>query len=176
MRWVSLFSIVVLLPGRCCQAQMPPNTVTEKPASSSPGFTINVAPPSDRIQLKAPIMVTVTVTNISGQDFDWASDRGPNGPYKEFGYLLTKDGREIETTFFHRKLTGRQRADDPQEVESGSSILIPHPPGVMFVFKIDLKRLYEIKEPGVYTLDVRRFVDYSKTTVRSNSLTLKIVL
>jgi len=171
MRWVSMFTMVVLLSGPCCRAQMTKNTANEK----LPGFAIKVAAPSDPIQLKAPIMVTVTVTNISGQDFYWDSDKGPNRSYKEYGYLLTKDGREIETTFFHRKLTGKQRADDPQEVESGSSILIQHPPGVMFVFKIDLKRLYEIKEPGVYTLDVSRFDDYSKTTVRSNSLTLKIV-
>ena len=44
----------------------------------------------------------------------------------------------------------------------------------MFVFEIDLKRLYEIKELGVYTLDVSRFDEYIKMTVRSNSLTLKI--
>jgi len=40
---------------------------------------------------------------------------------------------------------------------------------------IDLKRLYEIKEPGVYTLDVSRFDEDSKTMVRSKTLTLKIV-
>jgi hypothetical protein len=125
-------------------------------------------------QVGVPILVTVTVTNISGTDAAWPSERGQNGAYKEFGYLLTKDGREVETTFFHRRITGRQRPDDPLEVESGSTILLLHPPGVMFRFKIDLKRLYEIQEPGVYTLEATLFDDYSKTKVHSNKLTLKI--
>ncbi|MGD0619529.1 MAG: hypothetical protein ABSB67_17920 [Bryobacteraceae bacterium] len=40
---------------------------------------------------------------------------------------------------------------------------------------INLARLYEITEPGAYTLVLSRFDDYSKTTVRSNTLTLNIV-
>ena len=44
----------------------------------------------------------------------------------------------------------------------------------MFTVTIDLKRLYEIKERGVYTLHVSRPDENSKTTVRSNPLTLKI--
>jgi|GraSoi2013_100cm_1033763.scaffolds.fasta_scaffold181637_1 hypothetical protein len=39
---------------------------------------------------------------------------------------------------------------------------------------IDLNRLYEIKQPA-YLLDVSRFDEDSKTTVRSKTLTLKIV-
>jgi hypothetical protein len=40
---------------------------------------------------------------------------------------------------------------------------------------IDLKRLYEITEPGEYTLDVSRIEDGNKTTVHANIVTLKIV-
>ena len=93
----------------------------------------------------------------------------------DFTYLLVKDGREVETTFFHRKISGRNRSDGRPEVWTGSSILRPRPPGTIFVMPIDLNRLYEIKQPGAYLLDVSRFDEDSKTTVRSKTLTLKIV-
>jgi hypothetical protein len=147
---------------------------TEKPAKQNPVFSIAVAAPDGPIKLDLPILVTVTVTNISGKDAAWPSERGQDGKFKDFRYLLMKDGREVETTVFHRRITGRQRPDDPQEVETGSTILLLHPAGVMFIFKIDLKRLYEIKEPGVYTMEASLSDESTKTTIHSNNLTLKI--
>jgi hypothetical protein len=45
----------------------------------------------------------------------------------------------------------------------------------MFVMTIDLKRLYQITEPGDYTLEVSRDAEDDKTVVHSNSLALKIL-
>jgi hypothetical protein len=173
MRWTKSFAMVAVLSGLSCFGQTPSNTEGTKLISPAPSFSIAVVPPDD-IRLGSPINVIVTVTNVSGKEIYIQSDRGKDSAYKGFFYALTRDGREVETTFFHRKITGRQRPDDPPEVLHGSSIVLPHPPGKMFTFTIDLTRLYEITEPGLYTLDVSRFDDDSKTTVRSKSLTLKI--
>jgi len=173
MKWNKFFATVVLLSGPCCLAQAP-TAETEKPAKQNPLFSIAVAPADDPIKLGSPIPVTVTVTNISGKDAAWPSERGQNGPYKEFRYLLMKDGHEVEMTVFHRKITGRQRSDDPQEVEISSTISLPAPPGVVRIFTINLKRLYEIKEPGAYTLEVSLFDKSSKAIVHSNNLTLAV--
>lgn len=176
MKWSKLFAMVVLFSGPHCFGQTSPNAPTEKLPMVDPGYSIAVAPPNGPVRLGSPINVIVTVTNTSGKELYMASDRGKDGTYKDFVVLLMRHGREVETTVFHRRIRGRQRPDDPPEVESfGSSILLPHPPGKMFVMTIDLKRLYEITEPGAYTLDVSRFDDYSKTTVRSKTVTLKIV-
>lgn len=173
MQWSKLFTIVALLSAPICFGQVAPNTANEKPAS--PSFSITVDPPTAPIHLGKSVDVTVTVTNISGKEIYWSSDRGTNSVYKAFAILLMKDGREAETTVFHRRITGRQRVDDPPGIEDESSVSLPHPPGKMFVMTIDLTRLYEIKEAGLYTLIVSRFDDYSKTTVRSKTLTLNLV-
>jgi hypothetical protein len=117
----------------------------------------------------------VTVTNVSSEEIDWRSDRSSDTVYRAFTVMLTKNGSEVETTVFDRKITGRHRTSDPREVQPGSSISLPHPPGKMFVMTIDLTRLYEITAPGVYTLVLSRYDDYSKTTVRSNTVNLNIV-
>jgi hypothetical protein len=168
------FIWIIVLCGICCFAQTSPDAANQKSALSDPGFTLTVTLPANPIHLGSPINITVTVKNISNSEIYWSSDR-PDTAYRAFGILLTKNGQEVETTFFHRKITARNRPGDPNEVEHGSSLLAPFPPGEKFVMTIDLKRLYEITEAGEYTLDVRRMANDNKTVVHSNAVTLKIV-
>jgi hypothetical protein len=163
-----------MLFAQSCLGQTSPKTAGPSPQSSIPGFAIAVDGPTPPVRLDSPIKVNITVTNDNGKEIWWQWYRAKDAEYKAFTFLLTKGGHEVETTFFHRKVSNRQRADDPQEVASGSLFPVTYPPGKMFTVTIDLKRLYEIKEPGVYTLYVSRLDENSKTTVRSNPLTLKI--
>ena len=168
------FGMIVLLIGVCCRAQTQHDAVAQTPISSQPRYSIALTGPTDPIKLGALIKVTVTVTNITDGDLYWDSDLGKDSAYKEFKFLLTKNGREVDATFFHRKVSGRQREGDPHEVSGGSSIVLAHPPGKMFEIPIDVTRLYKITEPGLYTLEVSRYDQKSRVMVRSNPLTLKI--
>src|SRR5215467_9671267 len=97
------------------------------------------------------------------------------GVYSVFAVsLLTKDGHEPETTLFHRSLRGTLRPDDPQMSWMGNSVIISLEPGKSFTMMIDLTRLYQITEPGVYTLRLSRYHEASNATVHSNTLTIKI--
>src|SRR5882672_3492270 len=100
MKRDKFLALVLLLSGPNCFSQTPP-AATAKP-KQNPVFSIAVAPPDDPIKLDSPILITVTVTNISGREAYWASDRGADGGYTDFRYLLMKDGHEVETTLFHR--------------------------------------------------------------------------
>ena len=175
MRSFTLFVALVLLLECFCFGQIPSNPTNETSSATTPTFSLVANATASPIRVGDAININITVTNISGKEIYWIFDKGKNATYKVFAVSLMKDGKEVETTFFHRKITGRQRANDPVEVESGSSNPVPYPPGKMFVLTIDLKRLYEITQPGVYTLEVSRYDEYNKTTVRANSLTLKIV-
>lgn len=164
-----------MLFGQSCLGQTSLTTASPTPPTSSPQFVIAVNGPPSPVHLDSPININITVTNISGKEIWWQWDRYKEAVYKAFRFLLTKGGHEVETTFFHRKVTNRQRADDPPEVASGSLFPVSYPPGKMFTVTIDLKRLYEIKEFGTYTLYVSRDNENSKTTIRSDALTLNIV-
>ena len=172
MKWTTSLAMIALLIGTRCFAQ----TQTGPPAQGPvrPGYSIAVTGPAGPVKLSAPIGVVVTVTNITDGDIYWNSDIGKDSAYRAFKFFLTKNGREVATTFFHRKISGRQKPGDPHEVAGGSSITLAHPPGKMFEIPIDLERLYEITEPGLYALEVSRYDQLSKTTVRSNTLTLNI--
>jgi hypothetical protein len=173
MKLLKFTLIAIIVFGPSCFAQKGSNG--RLPASVNPVFSITVADPAQPIHLGSPINVTVTVTNISGKEIYLASDKGPNAKYKDFSYLLEKAGHEVETTLFHRRMSGRLRPDDPADPLGSSSIVVPHPPGPIFAMTIDLTRLYEINQPGEYTLIVSRFDEDSKTIIHSNTLTINIL-
>jgi hypothetical protein len=148
MSWQKSFATAALLSAPCCVGQTTPNTANDKSATQKLDFSIAVESSTHPLRLDSPMTVTLTVTNISGKDISWEWLRGhQNAAFLAFQFLLMKEGHEAETTFFHRVVSGRQRPDDPPEVVSGSFFPVTYPPGKMFTIAIDLKRLYEIKEP-----------------------------
>lgn len=118
----------------------------------------------------------MTITNVTDGDILWSANRAQDREswYSGFRFFLQKDGKEVDTTFFHRKISNRQRADDPPEVLSGDSILISKPRGLMFTMTVDLKLLYQITEPGHYTFGVDRLAEDGKTIVRSNTVAITV--
>jgi len=147
------------------------------PASAASGYTITLTQPKNPFHLDSPIQVTMTIKNITQKDILWRAGRSTDidAWYHDFQFLFQNNGKEVETTFFHRKISNRQRPDDPVDVWSGSTILLPKPPGTMFVMTIDLKHLYQITEPGQYMLEVSHLAEDDRTVVRSNAVTLSIV-
>ena len=136
-------------------------------------FSIHVEEPLTSPEADAVINIPLTVANISGKDIYWSYAK-TNTPYKAFHVVLKKDGHDVETTVFHRKMTGKQRPDDPQEIEGGDSIALPLAAGKSFTWTIDLSKLYIITEPGQYDMYLSRFDDCSKSEIRSNTLTINI--
>lgn len=175
MRLAMVLIEFLLVVGAFCSAQTSSAAPAIQTSQVKPEFSISATGPTGPIKVGTPINITVIVTNITKGDIYWISDIGENSPYKAFRVAVTKAGREVDTTFFHRKITGRQRRDDPAEVSSGSSIAIAHPPGNIFEIPINLDRLYKITEPGVYMVEVSRYDETTKLTVRTSPLALKIV-
>lgn len=161
-----LFITLGIIIGCSCIAQ------TSRSSVPHPVFSIVLSPPAGPISAASPINIKVTVQNISGKDIPWTAQFADTA-YKAFLFSLDKDGKEVETTFFYRKITDKQRAGDPNEVSDASSFLGVFAAGKSFTETIDLKRLYQITGPGSYTLGVSRYDDESATMV-SSYLTLKI--
>jgi hypothetical protein len=175
MQWIKLLALamVVVLVGSCCFGQAPSKVATKTLVVADPGYSITLTPPADPVRVGSPINVIVTVKNISNKEIYWESEFSDTA-YRAFTILLTKNGSEVETTAFHRKVRSKQRAGDPPEVEHGGSILSTVAPGKSFTFTIDLERLYQITEPGVYVLDISRLGNDHSTVVRAE-MSLKVV-
>jgi hypothetical protein len=139
----------------------------------NPGYSITVASLSEPVRLGSTIDIVVNV-KVGPKEIYWRSEKGDTA-YLAFRFLLTKDGREVETTVFHRKITNRLRVDDPPTPGYGGSIMARVAPGESFTFTIDLTKLYKVTEPGTYTLEVSRIEEDNKTIVRAKPVTFTLV-
>jgi hypothetical protein len=178
MKLTNHLATVMMFSGIFCvaSAQTSPGVGGGSSASTEAGYVITLTQPTNGFSLDSPIQVTMTIKNITNRDIFWRASRGTDNDtwYADFRFLLTKDGKEAETTFFHRVISGRQRPNDPVSIWSGSTMLVPKPPGTIFVITVDLKHLYQITEPGQYTLEISRLADDNKTIVHSNTVSLSV--
>jgi hypothetical protein len=173
MRYVMTLVVLSAMLWAGSFAQEHPASSAQSASLSKPVFSITIAS-SSPLNLSAPIKISVTVKNVSNTDMPWEAEYG-NTAYKAFDVSLTRGNHSVATTFFHRKIRGKQRADDPHETAGGSSVVSMVTPGETFIQTIDLRRLYNITEPGMYTVQVSRYDEARKMVVHSNTLTLKIV-
>ena len=60
-------------------------------------------------------------------------------------------------------------------VNSGELLAFDRKPGDTFTRDLDVSGLYDLSQPGNYTVQVSRFDDESKTWVKSNTVTITIV-
>ena len=174
MKTCNAVMIVALFFGPYCFEQATADRPTHEVPKVDPGYSISVSSPSEPFRLGSPISIATTVT-VGDKEIYWRAQKSSTA-YRAFHFLLSKDGREGETTTFHRRITGRERPDDPPGDFGGGSIVSSVAPGKSFTSTIDLTKLYMITDPGTYTLDVSRIEEDNKTIVRAKPVTLTIVL
>lgn len=90
-----------------------------------------------------------------------------------------KDGKEVETTPFQRMSTGRGQPSDSKLFprSHGDTRIFRYRPGVFWKVNLDLRKLYNITEPGQYAVTACRTEETKdgKVEVNSNTVTLTIV-
>jgi hypothetical protein len=117
-------AIVGLFIGAQNIAQKRPDIETHRSAALHLSYSITLTGPTGPVRIGVPIEVVATFTNETDGDLYWSSGVGKDSVYRAFKFILTKNGHEAPTTFFHRKVSGRQEPGDPHEVAGGSSITL----------------------------------------------------
>jgi hypothetical protein len=176
MKGSTVFLVMAILFGLNCFGQAPTNRAASDTPQADPGYTISVESPSEPFRLGSPMTIVIKVT-VGDKEIYWRAERSDTSN-RAFHFLLTKGDREVQTTLMHRRMRGKLLPDDPPvdfESSGSSSIVQALTPGTSLTFTIDLTKLYEITEPGTYTLDIRRIEEGNKTIVRAKPVTLNIV-
>jgi hypothetical protein len=136
-------------------------------------FTISLATPPDRQNVGGPVDIQATVKNTSGKEIYWSYAK-TDTVYQAFRVQLERDGKQVETTTFHRRILGQQRVGDSQVVEDGDSIALPVAAQATMTWTLDLSKLYQITEPGTYLVSASRDDECSKARVQSNRLSFQV--
>jgi hypothetical protein len=140
-------------------------TVTEAAGGTQPiegsqaPFSLTIATRQDAVRAGSEVTLETFLTNTSNHvvEFDFAVTKLDLQVRDSRGNLvpLTKDGQELQKQFGAR-----------------GGNLVPVQPGKTERGDILLDRVYDLSQPGTYTIQVHRLDETSKTVVKSNTITL----
>jgi hypothetical protein len=171
------FAALILFLVLPCSGQPSPGKAKIAIESGKPNYTITITPPSGPLSLQSPLLIEIYYTNTTSSDIYMTADICSTCTAERI--LLTKDGKEVETTAFQRLSTGRGQPSDSKlfSRRDGNTRILRYRPGIFWKFNLDLRKLYNITEPGQYTIGASRTeaTKDGKVAVNSNSVTLDII-
>lgn len=172
-----IFAALLVFAGLYCLGQVGRPPVKHAIESRKPNYTITVTPPSGPLSMKSPLLIEMYYTNTTSSDIYMTADICSTCAGQEI--LLTKDGKEVDATPLQRLRTGRGSSSDRElfPARSGNSRTDRYHPGVFWKLNLDLRKLYNITEPGQYVLSASRTEETKdgKVVVKSNTVTLDLV-
>jgi hypothetical protein len=177
MRNFAIAVLTLLFPVLPCSGQ--PIGGKAKPAieSGKPNYTITLTPPSGPLSLTSPLLIEMYYTNTTNSDIYMTANMCSTCTGQQI--LLTKGGKEVETTPWQRMTTGRGQPSDAKLFprSHGNTRVFRYPPGVFWKVNLDLRKFYNITEPGEYKVTVIRTeaTKEAKVVVKSNTVALDIV-
>jgi hypothetical protein len=149
--------------------------------SSLAPFSVSISTRPTTVKTGSEVAIKVTITNTSGSKIEIGRSVGQNeGEMNQDLEILDNQGKRTATTSYGRRVKGEGRergehGEPPPPAIIGSDIFFPIEPGKSIEDIIIANKLYDLSQPGKYTIQVTRFDPYySKTSVKSNIITLTV--
>ena len=139
-----------------------------RPAQASPqagaSFVITISAPEDEVQVGSDARVVITLKNVSDHQVLVGRHRGVDSP--EYTYRIevrSAGGRAVEETAHARVRQSQVSTVDYVQ------------PGGIAVQTAHVAKLFNLRRPGRYTVQVSRKDPKSDVVVKSNEITLSVV-
>jgi len=166
--------ILVALVATCAAQSATSAPASNPPASSEPPFSLAIHPVLDLVKAGSPVKIRMTVTNNTKRPIiteTW----GPNLIF-QFDVRDTKGERPLSTrgrALFGVKEPGlgNARVDFPGGSSSGEVV----EPGKTVEIEQVVPDLFDLNQPGKYTVQARRSDGTLNGVVKSNTVTVTIV-
>ena len=169
LRWPVAILAVIATTGISAElrAQAPKLTQSERPP-----FSVTISSKEPVVKSGSIIWVDATVKNTS----DEVISVGSTAPV-EFAYDIDvwtdKSARAPETKLGRRR-NNRTTPEDETMVILSDSAESPLKPGKTLTDHVNVSKMYDLSQPGKYTIEFRRLDEETKTFVKSNKITLTV--
>lgn len=171
------FAVSILFPLMPCSGQPLGGKAKPTVESGKPNYTITLTPHTSPLSLRSPLLIEMHYTNTTSSDIYMTANMCSTCTGEQI--LLTKGGKEVETTPWQRVTTGRGSPSDEKLFQRGfgNTRVDRYPPGVFWKVNLDLRKFYKIAEPGEYEVTAIRTEEtkHGSVVVKSNTVTLDIV-
>lgn len=149
--------------------------------SAEAPFVIAIGANQTTFTVGSPIEVKVTLTNTSDHGISLFIDKSDKAEFSGFGVEITDSkGNVPKITRYHNALTGAKApreaiadpGDTPLIISSGGDTVLA--PGKARDFRMDVTSLVDLKEPGQYSIRLKRTDTADGVPVMSNLLKITI--
>ena len=136
-------------------------------------LTLNVTPTV--VKPGAKIAVEVVLTNTSNKEIFVSRDAGFQAEMDYKIEVLDRDGKRPPETRYLRAVRGEDTGH-PSMVVTGDYGNFPLKPGEATKDTTNLAELFDLSRPGEYVIHVGRIDPMSKATVKSNTVTVTVIV
>lgn len=152
---------------------------TQSASAGQLPFSLNIVSTKDSVKQGSPVGLKITTTNITDHNIVLWTERVQEEQAGTAYQVEVRDnkGSSRPETDFGRRM--RSRTDIPRGAGSGrqwqtSGERLVLKPGESWTDTITADHLYQLRDPGEYTIYVQRFDPATQTMVKSNIITVTI--
>lgn len=150
--------------------------------SPTPAFSLNITAEPEAVKPGGEVALSITLTNNARQQIFFQTDR--YHPERNFTIsVMDPAGEGAGKTRAYRDATGDKTGKDAVEppadpthavIIMGSRGISGVLPGRSLLEKVVLNKLFDLNQPGKYTIQVEKVDDLSKTVIKSNIVAVTV--
>ena len=164
-------TILVIACACFCTCSRAQNTTKTQNVTAS--FSVTISPEELTVKAGSPVWVVATIENKSNHDV--RVYRAISSDMDQGGWVYTVDVRDNKgvaspETRFYRIV--QDRDPDVTMKKSGGSTKLK--PGETMTDRVNVSKLYDLNQPGKYTIQFQRLDPETKTFVKSNEITVTV--
>lgn len=168
-RW----TVTILGIGAACFSTCSGAQNTTKTQNVTATFSVTISPEKPTVKVGSPVWLVATIENKS--DHDLPVYRVISSDTDQGGWVYTVDVRDDKgvarpETKFYRFAQGR----DPDVAKRTSVWATKVKPGETTADRVNVSKLYDLNQPGKYTIQFQRLDPQTKTFVKSNEITVTV--
>jgi hypothetical protein len=153
------------------------HSVAQQPnQGTKPPFSIHISTSKDTVKAGTEIELKIVVKNISNHEIGFTRSNGKDQAELSYYTVQIRDvkGNSAPETILSRVLRGEDVPSQGPWVLNGSDVMYRLRPGDTLDDEMIVNKLFNLSEPGRYTIQKQRADDSSGVVARSNQVTISI--
>ena len=160
---------VILSPGILASGQ-----TEDQSGVVEPSFALSVTAAQDAVKAGSSVTLTITLTNTSDRKIQVVKEAGGRGPLDL--RLDVRDGQGNTVRRAGPKLSKEKNGRIVKHIYVWASSVtnVDLPPGQKVTDVLPVDRLFDLTQPGKYSIQASRYDSETKTWVKSNTVTVTV--
>jgi len=149
------------------------------PAFGQATFSLTISTPHDVVKAGSEVRVKITLTNTSNHDIGVGVERQVSSYGEKHYEVEVQNEKGVRAPLTRHGHIMRGEVPDPpgdlaEQLELGSDLILDVKPGDVAYDVIIANKMYDLSQPGKYSIQVHRFDPESQTEVLSNTITVTV--